>query len=175
MFFWNRVGWGNCFPRPLTPPGVRFRTTAVLYADILRFFYSSSTRLYNPCQPPVRATTDSAGQNNLPGQDTPTFPLIPAASTYRPSVQVLGFEEHGLLTRAVCLLCGFCSSAQRFAFGFLQTPPRGGSPCRLASSSPCRACKGLSPPTRCALPGTPKQNGPAAQARSPVALRTWFT
>jgi len=42
--------------------------------------------------------------------------------------------------------CASCSSVQRFACGFLQIPPRGGHPCRPASSSPDRACEGLSPP-----------------------------
>jgi len=34
-----------------------------------------------------------------------------------------------------CLLCGFCSSGQDFAFGFLQIPPHGGHPCRSANGS----------------------------------------
>jgi hypothetical protein len=58
-------------------------------------------------------------------------------------------------SRHGCLVCGFCSSGQRFACGFLQIPPRGGHPCRPANSSPCRACRGLSPPSECALPGAP--------------------
>ena len=73
------------------------------------------------------------------------FPLMPAASTSRGSVQVLGFGSIGPLTRSGCLVCGFCSSGQRFAYGFLQIPPRGGHPCRSANSSPCRVCRGLSP------------------------------
>ena len=60
-----------------------------------------------------------------------------------------------LSSRCVCLLCGFCSSGQRFACGFLRIPPHDGHPCRPANSSPCRACRGLSPPSRCALPGAP--------------------
>ncbi len=52
------------------------------------------------------------------------------------------------------LICDFCSSGQCFAFGFLQIPPRGGHPCRSANSSPCRVCRGLAPPSECALPGT---------------------
>ena len=35
-----------------------------------------------------------------------------------------------LIIQYNCLLCGFCSSGQCFAFGFLQIPPHGGHPCR---------------------------------------------
>jgi len=38
-------------------------------------------------------------------------------------------------------------------YSFLQIPPRDGHPCRLANCSPCRASRGLSPPSKCALPG----------------------
>ena len=51
------------------------------------------------------------------------------------------------------LRCDFCSSGQRFACSFLQIPPRDGHPCRPANTSPCRACRGLAPPSGCALPG----------------------
>ena len=99
-----------------------------------------------------------------------TFPLIPATSTTAPSVQVLGFEDIGLLTRYGRLVCDFCSSGQCFAFGFLQIPPHGGHLCRSANCSPCRASSGLSPPSHpvatttsgtapvkalCTMPGTP--------------------
>ncbi len=60
-------------------------------------------------------------------------------------------------------LSASCSSRQRFAFGFLQTPSRPGRPCRAANGSPCRVRRGLSPPRRCALPGaqtrTPRRAG----------------
>ena len=76
-----------------------------------------------------------------------TFPLMPAASTTTASVQVLGFEDSGLLTHCERLLCDSCSSGQCFAFSFLQIPPRAGHPCRSANHSPCRADSGLSPPS----------------------------
>jgi hypothetical protein len=50
-------------------------------------------------------------------------------------------------------LSASCSSRQRFASGFLQTPSRPGNPCRAANTSPCRVCRGLTPPRECALPG----------------------
>lgn len=76
-----------------------------------------------------------------------TFPLIPAAYTTTASVQVLGFEDSGLLTHCGRLVCDSCSSGQCFACGFLQIPPRDGHPCRPANRSPCRANRGLAPPS----------------------------
>jgi hypothetical protein len=56
-------------------------------------------------------------------------------------------------------LSASCSSGQRFAFSFLRIPPRGGHPCCSANTSPCRVCRGLSPPSERALPGAPKKRG----------------
>src|SRR2546421_8890542 len=78
---------------------------------------------------------------------------MPAASTPKLSVQVSDFEDICLLIQLARLLCDFCSSSQRFACGFLQIPPRDGHPCRPANSSPCRVCRRLSLPSKCALPG----------------------
>lgn len=80
-----------------------------------------------------------------------------AASTSRTSVQEPDFESLCPLVRQGRLVCGFCSSDQRFAIGFLQIPPRDGHPCRSASSSPCRACMGLQPTSQCALPGAQRK------------------
>src|SRR5207253_8859538 len=82
---------------------------------------------------------------------------MPAASTYKLSVQVLDFEDIGLLIQLARLLCDFCSSGQRFACGFLQIPPRDGHPCRPANDSPCRVRRRLSLPSKSALPGAPKR------------------
>ena len=93
---------------------------------------------------------DSGSQwqiNRPPRVMRATFTLIPAASTSAVSVQVLGFENNGLLTHCVRLVCDSCSSGQCFACGFLQTTPHGGGPCRPANSSPCRGCRGLAPPS----------------------------
>jgi hypothetical protein len=51
-------------------------------------------------------------------------------------------------------LSASCTSDQRFAFSFLRIPSRPGHPCRPANTSPCRVCRGLSPPSKCAMPGT---------------------
>src|SRR5579864_235629 len=50
-------------------------------------------------------------------------------------------------------LSASCSSGQRFACSFLPIPSRDGHRCRSANTSPCRVCRGLSPPSECALPG----------------------
>ena len=54
-----------------------------------------------------------------------------------------------------------CSSGQRFAYSFLRIPPRDGHPCRSANTSPCRVCRGLAPPSECALPGAPNKRASA--------------
>jgi hypothetical protein len=59
-------------------------------------------------------------------------------------------------------LSASCSSGQRFAFSFLPIPSRDGHRCRSANTSPCRACRGLSPPSECALPGAQIQRAAAA-------------
>src|SRR5690625_2972691 len=93
---------------------------------------------------------------------------MPAASTPTLSVQVLGFEDSCLLTQRDRLVCAFCSSGQRFACGFLQIPPHGGHPCRPANSSPCRVCRGLTPPSECALPGAQAKEATPIGAASPA-------
>src|SRR6185437_4762006 len=60
-----------------------------------------------------------------------------------------------------------CSSRQRFASGFLQTPSRPCIPCLAASTSPCRVCRGLSPLRGCALPGAPMKDLIVLAARKP--------
>jgi hypothetical protein len=99
---------------------------------------------------PIPAPCDAGSQwqgNRPPRVMRVTFTLMPAASTSAVSVQVLGFEDIGLLTHCDRLICDFCSSGQCFAFSFLQIPPRDGHPCRSANRSPCRADSGLSPPS----------------------------
>ena len=85
-------------------------------------------------------------------------------------------DLHGCLS-----LSASCSSGQRFAFSFLRIPPRGGHPCCSANTSPCRVCRGLSPPSECALPGAPKKKarplGPAfvnvTKGLTVLELRLW--
>ena len=101
------------------------------------------------CQP-IPAPYDAGSTRQVdrpPRVRRATFPLMPAAFTTVLSVQVPGFEDICLLTQYGRLVCDFCSSGQCFACGFLQIPPRGGHPCRPANRSPCRAGRGLSPPS----------------------------
>src|SRR2546427_11844803 len=83
---------------------------------------------------------------------------MPAASTYKLSVQVSDLEDSCLLIQLARLICDFCSSDQRFACGFLQIPPRDGHPCRPANDSPCRVRRRLSLPSKSALPGARQKN-----------------
>jgi hypothetical protein len=87
---------------------------------------------------------------------------MPVGSRSQRSVQEWGFASIRLLTPLCRLYPLPVRQAQRFAFSFLQIPPRGGHPRCLANTSPCRVCRGLSPPSECALPGaqmkTPRSN-----------------
>ena len=59
-----------------------------------------------------------------------------------------------------------CSSEQRFACSFLRIPPHDGHPCCSANTSPCRVCRGLTPPSECALPGAPNIRGALLECAS---------
>ena len=107
----------------------------------------------------VSSTEVSLGTRaDLPGYCSLTFTLMPVGFTSRRSVQVSGFDNIGRLTPPCRLVSASCSSGQRFAFGFLQISSRPEHPCRSANSSPCRASRGLPPPSKCALPGAPIKN-----------------
>src|SRR5207249_7802777 len=82
---------------------------------------------------------------------------MPVGSTSQRSVQVSGFADIGLLTPLRRLISASCSSGQRFAYSFLRIRSRPRHPCRSADTSPCRVCRGLSPPSTCALPGAPNK------------------
>src|SRR5436190_19792099 len=97
---------------------------------------------------------------------------MPAAYTYKLSVQVSDFEDIRLLIQLARLVCDFCSSSQRFACGFLQIPPRDGHPCRPANDSPCRVRRRLSLPSKCALPGARKEKGESVISRLSTFTRS---
>ncbi|MDE3023782.1 MAG: hypothetical protein KGI54_18355, partial [Pseudomonadota bacterium] len=50
------------------------------------------------------------------------------------------------------------SSGQRFAIRLPSDSQSPAKPLPSANSSPCRASRGLPPPSECALPGAPKEN-----------------
>ena len=58
---------------------------------------------------------------------------------------LLDFGLNWSLIHGIRLICGFCSSGQGFASGFLQTPPHNGRPCLWLCASHHRARSGLSP------------------------------
>src|SRR5207245_10016157 len=94
---------------------------------------------------------------DLPRYCSLTFPLLPVGSTSQRSVQESGFASIGPAHPATPPLSASCPSGQRFAFSFLRIPPREGHPCCSTNTSPCRVCRGLSPPSECALPGAPRE------------------
>ena len=110
-------------------------------------------------------------REDLPGYDTPTFTLMPVGSTSQRPVQVSGFDDNGRLTPLCRLISASCSSGQPFAFGFLQIRSYPRHPCRSANSSPCRASRGLSPPSECALPGAPKEKPRVAYRQAGHSVR----
>ena len=104
---------------------------------------------------------------DLPGYCAPTFTLMPVGYTSSRSVQVSGFTDICLLTPRCRLISTSCSSGQRFAFSFLRIRSRPRHPCRSANTSPCRVCRGLSPPSECALPGAHRVGGRVTPAALP--------
>ena len=97
---------------------------------------------------PALLNAGSTRQNSRsPRVRRATFTLMPAASTFTPSVQVSGFGDICPLTQCDRLICDSCSSGQCFAYSFLQILPRDRHPCRSANRSPCRAGRGLAPPS----------------------------
>ena len=72
---------------------------------------------------------------------------------------------------AVPRLFACCSSAERFAYSFLEIPSRDALPCRSANTSSCRVWGVLTPPSECALTGAPQKKGdrpkpvPASQSK----------
>jgi hypothetical protein len=153
--------------RVVPPPTRGFQCSA------LRFFLTPTMASADFCMgfpPPfdVGSTEVALGTlADLPGYDALTFTLIPVGFTSRPSVQVSGFDDNGRLTPPCRLISASCSSGQRFAFGFLQIRSRPRHPCRSAISSPCRARRGLPPPSKCALPGAHRVGGGVTPAVLP--------
>jgi hypothetical protein len=93
-------------------------------------------------------------------------PQISPGITHSPSRLSLSDLRHNVrASTGLCIywpahpvvspLSAGCSSEQRFAYSFLRIPPHGGHPCPSANTSPCRVCRGLTPPSECALPGAP--------------------
>lgn len=170
---------GFLCPRPVLPTGFRLLR---LHRDANRLLTSFHVRPFSPCRHLLwpRLTSSHASQRlttsvaqgtreDLPGYDTPTFTLMPVGSTSQRSVQGPGFDDNGRLTPLRRLISASCSSGQRFAFGFLQIRSYPRHPCRSATPSPCRASRGLPPPSECALPGAPTKKPGACAPGFPVS------
>ncbi|MDE3020387.1 MAG: hypothetical protein KGI54_00845, partial [Pseudomonadota bacterium] len=56
------------------------------------------------------------------------------------------------------------SSGQRFAIRLPSDSQSPAKPLPSANSSPCRASRGLPPPSECALPGAPKESPARSRA-----------
>lgn len=82
---------------------------------------------------------------DFPGYCAPTVPLISGSSTSASSVQVLDFEENGLLVRYGCLYELSVRQTSGFAFGVLQIPPRGGSLAAQLTIPPAGVVRGPAP------------------------------
>ena len=135
-------------------PSVRLSPAHRLVLDLLCHLLTSARASQHLSMLVAQGT-----HTDLPGYCALTFTLMPVGSTPQLSVQVLGFDDIGHLTRLRRLISTSCSSGQRFAYSFLRIRSRPRHPCRSANSSPCRVSRGLSPPSKCALPGAPKKKG----------------
>jgi len=102
--------------------------------------------------PAVRLPCDSLSplrtQGRSPGVSSSTFRAQSPDIRFAPLMD-MDFAVFCPLVRHWRLISGFCPSTRTFAIRFLQTPPRGGSPCVLASPSPPSGWAGdlqLTPP-----------------------------
>src|SRR5271165_1127491 len=125
-----------------------------------------------PCAPPApSARRGSHGRRTSPSHDRrPTacrtqpnpVPLRRLDGCVRDGSRSSTRRTPGEQDPAMPPLSASYSSGQRFAYSFLQIPPRDGHPCRSANTSPGRVGRGLSPPSECALPGAPSK-GPGTR------------
>ena len=76
-----------------------------------------------------------------------TFLLMPVGSTSQRSVQVSGFGDYGHLT-PLRRLIRFLFVRPAFCLGLPSDSQSPATPLPSANTSPCRVCRGLSPPSR---------------------------
>ncbi len=136
-------------------PSVMARLALRLVLDLLCPLLTSACASRHLSMPVAQGT-----HADLPGYCAPTFTLMPVGSTPHRSVQVSGFDDFGHLTPMRRLISASCSSGQRFAIRLPSDSRSPAKPLPSANSSPCRASRGLPPPSRCALPGAPKKKPP---------------
>ena len=81
------------------------------------------------------ASVAEATQSRSPGVSSAAFRAQPPDLRFAPLMD-MDFAVSCPLVRRWRLVPGFCPSTRTFAIRFLQTPPRGDSPCVLTSPSP---------------------------------------
>jgi len=84
--------------------------------------------------------------NRSPRVIRATFLLMPVGFTSQRSVQVLGLGNYGYLT-PLCRLIRFLFVRPAFCLGLPSDSRSPATPLPLANTSPCRVCRGLSPPS----------------------------
>ena len=85
--------------------------------------------------------------NRSPRVILATFLLMPVGSTSQRSVQVSGFGDYGHLT-PLRRLIRFLFVRPAFCLGLPSDSQSPATPLPSANTSPCRVCRGLSPPSR---------------------------
>jgi hypothetical protein len=116
----------------LTPPfGFRSASLALPTTCLLCPLLTSAPRSGRLSEPSVAEATRSRS----PGVSSTAFRAQPPDLRFA-SLMDMDFAVSCPLVRRWRLVSGFCPSTRTFAPRFFQTPPRGGSPCVLASPSP---------------------------------------
>src|SRR6202007_1448044 len=86
------------------------------------------------------------------------------------SLMDMDFAVGGPLVRRLRLVFGFCPSTHAFARCFLQTPPRGGSPCTLLALHLHQVGQKTFTSKLLSMPSTPPARCAGARAERPVPV-----
>ncbi len=128
----------------------RLSTHGRFSPSLLRFEQLLRPRLTSVRPSRHLATPVAHGRlNRSPRVIRATFLLMPVGSTSQRSVQVSGFDDCGRLT-PLCRLIRFLFVRPAFCLGLPSDSQSPATPLPLANTSPCRVCRGLSPPSRLA-------------------------
>jgi hypothetical protein len=119
------------------------------FSPSLLRFRAATTASADFCRPSRHLTTPVAhGRlNRYPRVIRVTFLLMPVGSTSQRSVQVLGFDDVGRLTPYAAYI-RFLFVRPAFCLGLPSVSQSPATPLPTANTSPCRVCRGLSPPSR---------------------------
>src|ERR1039457_2343211 len=114
-------------------------------------------------RPPFDSLSPLRTRSRSPGVSSTAFRAQSPDLRFAPLMD-MDFAVSCPLVRHSRLISDSCSSTRTFAIRFLQTPPRGGSPCVLASPSP---------PSGWAGDLHPKTAEHAQRTTKPLRGRTW--